>query len=483
LDNFKSKALNSTFWSFFETFGNQGIQFVIGIFLARLLLPEDYGITGVLAVFIGIAGVLVDSGFKTSIIRSNDITDVDCSTIFYVNLLVSIFTGLMLFVSGAWIADFFNKPELINVTRVFALIPLINGLGVVQSALLFKNLQFKLNAKISITSNIISGGIALFLAFKGFSYWALVWRAIISSGIYTLLLWVSSSWKPKLIFSFEILKKHFKFSSRLLLTGMIDSFFDNIYSFIFGKYFSFKELGFFTRGKGFVDMVTRTLSVTIQKVNTPLLAASGKEDEYKINAYSKLLRASALLIFPATVLLVVVAEPMIIFLIGEKWLPAVSFLQILAIAGLTYPITNANSSLFEVLGHSNIILKIALTSRPIQLIILIISINFNAHIVAWGIVTHQIILLGISYYYINNLLKQKILGTLKNLIPAISISLSMGFIVYLAGLFFSSFFKPGVLFALQLASGFLISIFLLWLFRISEFNLLKKLIINILHKV
>ena len=483
MDDLKSKALNSTFWSFVETFGNQGFQFIVGIILARLLLPEDYGLIGVLAIFIGIAGVLVDSGFKTSIIRSQDLTDVDCSTIFYVNLFVSIIVALLLFAFANGIAVYFQKPELAHVTRVLALIPVINGFGLVQSALLLKNLQFKRNALISITSNVISGGLAIFLAFKGFSYWALVWRAILSAGIFTTLLWVSSNWRLKFIFSLEILKKHFKFSSRLLLTGMLDSFFDNIYSFIFGKYFSFKELGFFTRGKGFVDMVTRTLSVTIQKVNTPLLAASGKEDEYKINAYSKLLRATALLIFPATVLLVVVAEPMIVFLIGEKWLPAVSFLQILAIAGLTYPITNANSSLFEVLGHSNIILKIALISRPIQLIILIISINFNAHIVAWGIVTHQIILLGISYYYINNLLKQKILGTLKNLIPAVSISLSMGFIVYLAGLFFSSFFNPGVLFAVQLASGFLISIFLLWLFRISEFNLLKKLIINILVKV
>jgi teichuronic acid exporter len=483
LDSFKSKAINSTFWSFFETFGNQGIQFVIGIFLARLLLPEDYGIIGVLAVFIGIASVLVDSGFKTSIIRSNDLTDVDCSTIFYVNLSVSIITGLLLFASGDRVANFFNKPELADVTKVFALVPIINGIGVVQSALLFKNLQFKLNAKISIASNVVSGGFALFLAFRGFSYWALVWRAILSSGIYTLLLWVYSSWHPKLIFSFGILKKHFTFSSRLLLTGMLDSFFDNIYSLIFGKYFSFKDLGFFTRGKSFVDMVTKTLSVTIQKVNTPLIAASGKDDNNKINAYSKLLRATTLLIFPSTTMLIIVAEPMILFLIGEKWLQAVSFLQILAIAGLTYPITNANSSIFEVLGHSNIILKIALISRPIQLIILIISINFNTHIVAWGIVLHQTILLGISSFYINNLLNKRMFETLKNLIPAISISFGMGLIIYLIGIFCGSIFEPGILFLIQLLSGFLISILLMWIFRISEFLSLKNIVFNKLHKI
>ena len=478
MTSLKSQALKSTFWSFFETFGNNGLQFVVGIILARLLLPEDYGIIGVLAIFMGISAILVDSGFKTSIIRSKDLTDVDCSTIFYVNLSVSIVVALLLFASAPGIANFFNKPELVNVTRVFALIPVINGFGLVQSALLLKNLQFKRNAKISIASNVISGAIAVFMAFTGFSFWALVWKAIINRSIYNLLIWITSSWHPQLIFSLEILKKHFRFSSKLLLTGILDSFFDNIYSFIFGKFFSFKELGFFTKGKAYVNLVTRTLSIAIQKVNTPLLAAADKDRNSTINAYTKLLRATTLLIFPAIALLVVVAEPMIVFLIGEKWLPAVAFLQILAFAGMTYPITNANSSLFEVLGHSNIVLKVAIISRPIQLIILLITINFNAHIVALGILIHQIILLCISFYYIIFLTKQEVSVILKNLIPAISISLSMGLIVYFIGLFCSVFLKTGILFAIQLISGFIITIFMFWFFRIKEFNLIRKLIIK-----
>lgn len=478
MSEIKNRAINSTFWSFFETFGNKGLQFVVGIILARLLLPEDYGIIGVLAIFLGISGVLVDSGFKTSIIRSKDLTDVDCSTIFYVNLSVSIVVALLLFASAPNIATFFNKPELVNVTRVFALIPVINGFGLVQSALLFKNLQFKRNAKISIPANVIAGTIAILLAFWDYSYWALVWRAIIFAGIYNIFLWITSSWHPQLIFSLEILKKHFRFSSKLLLTGMLDAFFNNIYSFIFGKFFSFKELGFFTRGKGYADLVTRTLSIAIQKVNTPLLAAADIDHNYTINAYTKLLRATTLLIFPAIALLVAAAKPMIIFLIGEKWLPAVSFLQILAFAGLVYPITNANSSLFVVLGHSNIILKVAIIGKPIQLIILLITINFNAHVVAWGIVIHQFIFLCISYFYIIRITNQSIKTLLINLLPALFISVIMGLIIYPTGLFLSNFFIDGLVFAVQVILGIIISIFLLWILRIREFNLIKKLILK-----
>jgi O-antigen/teichoic acid export membrane protein len=474
LGDLKSKALNSTFWSFVETFGNQGFQFVVGIMLARLLLPEDYGLIGVLAIFIGIAGVLVDSGFKTSIIRSEDLSDLDCSTIFFVNLFVSIITASLLFASANFMAIYFKKPELVNVTRVCALIPLINGFGLVQSSLLFKNLQFKRNAKISISSNVISGATAVFLAFKGFSYWALVWRAILAAGIYNLLLWINSSWHPKFIFSLQILKKHFRFSSRLLITNIFASVFDNIYSFVFGKFFSLKDLGFFTRGKGFVDLASKTISVATQKVNTSLLAASGNGDVYKINAYSKLLRATAFLVFPIIALLVAVAEPMIVSLIGEKWLPAVPYLRILAIAGMLYPILNSMSALFEVLGRSDIILKTAFIGGPVQIIILFITIKIGALMVAWGIVFYWVFILFLTLHFVSKVSNLKAFESLKVLIMPFSISILMCFVVYLTGLFLSLFFAHVIVFGIQTILGIFITILLFYLLKIKEFDFVKS---------
>jgi teichuronic acid exporter len=476
LGDLKSKALYSTFWSFFETIGNQGLQFAVGIILARLLLPEDYGLIGVLAIFMGIAGVLIDSGFKTSIIRSQDLTDIDCSTIFYVNFLVSIIVALLLFTFSPSIAVYFRKPELVNVTRVLALSPVLNGFGLVQSALLFKNLQFKRNAKISITSNIISGSLAIFLAFKGFSYWALVWKVIIGESIYNLLLWVTSSWRPQLVFSTGILKKHFRFSSNLLLTGMIDTFFDNIYSFIFGKFFSFKELGFFTRGKGYVDMVTKTLSSTIQKVNSPLLAGTGKDNNFKINAYSKLLHGTVLLVFPASAMLVAVAKPMIIFLIGEKWLPAVPFIQILAISGIIYPVLNSNCSLFEVLGRSDLILKSALLSRPIQIIILLVTINYSAITIAWGIVLQGLVTFYLSFYFVKKVTSQSILALIKVLLLPLLLSTLIGLIVYIIGVFLMIYYTTGIVFGIQLIMGILIMMVLFHLLKFNEIIIIKTFV-------
>lgn len=470
MSDLKSKALKSTFWSFVETFGNQGFQFIVGIILARLLVPEDFGLIGILGIFIGIAGVLVDSGFKTSIIRSQNLSEIDCSTIFFVNLLVSIIAASLLFVSANIIAIYFKKPELYNVTRLCALIPLINGFGLVQSSLLFKNLQFKRNAKISISSNLISGTIAVLLAFKGFSYWALVWKAILAAGIYNFLLWINSSWHPKFIFSIRILKKHLLFSSRLLLTNIFASVFDNIYSFVFGKFFSLKDLGFFTRGKGFVDIATKTISVATQKVNTPLLTASGKGNELRLNAFSGLLRATTFLIYPVLIFLVAVAKPMIITLIGEKWLPAVPYLQILAIAGLVYPVLNSISSLFEVLGRSDIILKTALIGGPVQIIILWITINISALMVMWGIVFYWIFALLLSLYFVKKVTNMKIFESLKIIALPFSISAIMGLIVYFTGLFLNLFFANATVFIFQTILGIIITTLLFYLLKITEFK-------------
>jgi O-antigen/teichoic acid export membrane protein len=225
-------------------------------------------------------------------------------------------------------------------------------------------------------------------------------------------------------------------------------------------------------------MVTKTLSTTIQKVNTPLLAISGKDDEYKINAYSKLLRATTLLIFPATALLIVVAKPMIVFLIGEKWLPTVPFLQVLAISGMIYPVLNANSSLFEVLGRSDLILKSTLILRPLQIIILFVTINFSSIIVVWGIVTLSMFGFFLSYYFVNKTINCNIFNIVKVLLPALYISLLMGTIIYLVGYLGDNYFRSGIMFGVQSISGIIITIILFRLFKIKEFETIKEIIFS-----
>lgn len=475
MTDFRNKAASSLFWSFFETFGSQGVQFIIGVILARLLTPENYGLIGVLAIFIGIAAVLVDSGFKISIIRSKELSPEDCSTIFYLNLTVSFTISLVFYISSSYIAAYFSKPELGDIVKVFATLPLINGFGLVQSALLIKELKFKSHAKISILANCISGLISILLAMNAFSYWALVWKAVSMAIIYNCLIWYYGKWKPKLFFSLRVLKKHFHFGSKLLLTGIVDSFFDNIYSLIFGKYFSMKDLGFFTRGKGYADLATTSISVAIQKVNTPLLSHVNTDHENVFSTYTKLLRSSSLLVFSANALLFSIAKPLILLLLGDKWLEAIQYLQILTLSGMIYSILNSNSSFLEVMGRSDLILKNTLIGRPIQVAILILTIQADSIAIAWGIVLHYFIMLLISFYIVSLVSEKKISLLFKPLIEPMMIASLMGIAVYFTGKLLFGRIHETMIITVQLAEAFIITVGLIKLLNLNEYLLLRSL--------
>lgn len=470
-------------WSFFETIGNQGIQFIIGVFLARLLIPEDFGLIGALSIFIGVAGVLVDGGFKISIIRSRDSTEVDYSTIFYINIIVSLFISIFFFFLAPFLSTYFNKPELCNITKALSVLPILNGFGLVQSAILNKNLKFKENAKISLASNFISGVIALLIAYNNYSYWALVWRSIIASFLYTLILWISNDWRPKLVFSVIALRKHFKFGSKLLLTGVIDAFFDNIYSFIFGKYFSMKDLGFFTRGKGYADLATTSISVAVQKVSTPLLSYNslGNDDIFK--THIKLFRSSSLLIFTCNALLFSISEPLIVLLIGAKWIPAIPFLQVFSISGMIYSILNSNSSFLQVMGRSDLILKNTLVGRPIQIIILIITIQFQSIFIAWGIVIHYFLMALISFYIVSLVSKKRFIVLIKPLFQPALISFTMGIIVFFTGKLLTDKISVWAVIIVQISEALIIVLGFMKILNLSEYLVLKKLKSKIAIKI
>lgn len=475
MNNNQNTTTRIFFWSFFETFGSQAIQFIIGVYLARLLSPEDYGLVGVLSVFTGIAGVLIDSGFKTSIIRTKDVTDKDCSTIFFTNLVVGLFISLLFFISSGYIASYFSRPELVNIVKVFAFIPLINGIGLIHSALIIKKLKFKLNAKISLISNLISGFISICLAINGFSYWALVYKALLMAFIYNILLWFFNDWKPTLTFSFSVLKKHFQFGSKLLLTGAIDTFFENIYSFIFGKFFSLKDLGFFTRGKGYSDLVTTAMSTAIQKVSTPLISSKSTNEEETFNLYSRLLSMSTLLIFCSNALLFSIAEPLIVFLLGVKWLPSIPYLQILSLSGMIYSILNSNSSYFEVMGRSDLILKYSLISRPLQIGILIITVQFNSITIAYGVLAHYLISSVISLLIVKSVSGKNISVLINPILKPLFIALAIGIIVFMTGKLL--YLQIPVIFVIliQTTEALLIALTLMELLKVKELLILKRL--------
>jgi len=467
MTSIKQQGAKSLFWSFVETFGIQAIQFIIGIVLARILVPSDYGMVGVLAVFIGVASVLVDSGFKTSIIRAEEITDIDCSTIFYFNMGVSIIVGAGLFFFAAQIGSLFGKPQVAQVARLYAIIPIINGLGLVQSALLIKKLEFKAIAIATTISSLVSGLVAIYLAYNEYSYLSLVYRMILMRTLTSAFLWIYSSWRPKLFFSFDSFKRHFSFGSRLLATGIIDQVFDNIYSLIFGRFYSFGDLGFYTRGKSYADMASKSLSISIQKVSTPLMAASGKSPEARTRAYGKLLYYTLLLIFPLMLFLLVIAEPLILVMLGEKWRGAIIFLQIMLIADLFYPIGNANSSLINVLGRSDMTLKNTMINRSIQTIVLLSTVWFGVIWISWGIVMQRILGIMVSYYLVircSDLILKDLLQIFKIPLAVSVVPMITSFLVLLS-------INNFVTYPLQL-----IAVFIVWMVSLLFMLIITKVI-------
>lgn len=483
MSNFQKKVLTSYFWGFFESFSNQAIQFIVGVFIARLLAPEDFGVIAVLSVFIGVAGVLVDGGFKISIIRNNKSSDRDYSTIFFTNLFVGVIISLLFFFSSTFIADYFERPELINITKAFAFLPIINGLGLVQSAILFKKLDFKKNAKISFISNLLSGLLAIFLAYNEYSYWALIWRAISTSLIYTILLWLTSKWRPQFVYSINVLREHFSFSSKILLTGVIDSFFDNLYSLIFGKLFSLKDLAFFVRGKAYAELVSNSISIAIQKVNTPLISSEAKNIESTLDSYRKLLQSSSLLVIGINTFMIIIAEPFVEILLGNKWSASVPYLQILCFVGIIYNFTNSNSALLEVLGRSDYLLKTAIISRPIQIILLLFTTQYSTIIVALGVIVHYFFVLSISLFYIKRSTNKKISFFLEPLFKPVSISLLTGFFLYSLSILLKIKLNEFQLIFVLFCVSIILNVLLFRIFKLKEYQIIKKIVNNINHKL
>lgn len=253
LSSLKQKTLSGVLWSCVERFSVQGIQFVIMVIMARILLPSDYGMIGMLAIFIAIAQTLIDSGFSNALIQKKDRSEIDYSTVFYFNIVVGIILYFILFFSSPLIARFYNTPELTGLTRVLALNLFINSLAVVQRAILSIKIDFKTQAKASFSAAIISGIVGIVMAYTGFGVWSLAVQTVLNAFVNTVLLWIFSKWIPLKVFSFESFKKLFAFGSKLLASGLLDTIYRNIYTIVIGKKFASTDLGYFTRADQFAQ--------------------------------------------------------------------------------------------------------------------------------------------------------------------------------------------------------------------------------------
>jgi O-antigen/teichoic acid export membrane protein len=395
----KYKALNGIMWNTIEKFSVQGFQFIIGIILARLLMPEDFGLIGMLAIFMAISQLFIDSGFAKALIQKQNRTETDYSTVFYFNLAISVIAYCLLFISAPLIAAFYKTPELTILTRVFSLTIIINAFTGVQTTILTIEINFKRLAKLNFISTLLGGIIGLIMAYAGFGVWALVGQAIIRAIIYNIILWYGTKWKPTAVFSTDSFKTLFRFGSKLLLAGSIATVVNNMYSILIGKVFSPKEVGYYTRGTQYTDLVSGTVTSVLQSVTFPLLASVQEDKERMIRIYKQIFRSTAFFIFPIMTLFAILAKPFVCFLLTEKWIAIVPLLQWLCFARLITPISSLNLNILSAMGRSDLFLKIDILKLPMVLVAMIIAIPYGINAVVIGNFITSFIAFFFNAYY------------------------------------------------------------------------------------
>lgn len=421
----KQKAVKGVLWSTVERFSVQGVQFLIMIVMARLLTPHDYGIIGMLAIFLAVSQSLIDSGFSQALIRKQDRTEVDNCTVFYFNIVISTLLYVILYVSAPFVADFYDTPLLCPVMRVVCFGIIFNSLAVVQRAQFTISIDFKTQAKATLTAAITSGVIGIAMAYRGFGVWSLVTQQLLNLGINTGLLWLFSRWRPRLMYSWKSFRELFAFGSKLLASGMLDTIYRNIYPIVIGKLFSASSLGHYTRAHQFSEFPSSNLTGIIQRVTYPVLCEIQDDDGRLSSIYRRFLKLSAFVIFPLMVGLSSVAQPFVSIMLGSKWDFCGQLLQIICFSMMWYPIHAINLNLLQVKGRSDLFLRLEIIKKILGVSVLSITASFGLVVMCYGAIFNSLVALVINTYYTGRLINVGFLRQMRDLLPTLVLCLAM----------------------------------------------------------
>ena len=421
----KQQTATGLKWSAIERIVNQVVNFVVALIMARLLTPADFGLVGMVAIFIAISQAFVDSGFSQALIRKQDRTEEDNSTAFFFNLFVAILFYLILFFTAPLIADFYNEPILTPITRVIGLSIIINSLCLVQRALYTINVDFKTQSKASVTASFVSGGIGIGMAFAGCNVWAVVGQQLSNLFINTVLFWFFSSWRPRKFFVWDSFKSLFGFGSKLLVAGLVNVIWNNIYNLVIGKTFTATDLGYWAKSKQFSDLPANGTTEIIQRVAFPILCKIQGEEERLQNVYRQFIRLSAFIVFPLLVGLAAVSRSFIIVLLGEQWEFVADLLMIICFSKMWTPLQAINLNPLQVAGRSDLFLRLEIIKDIIGLIILIATVKFGLLVMAIGIVISSILSLVLNSYYSKSLVGVSLWRQLRDVTPTLLLSLMM----------------------------------------------------------
>lgn len=412
-NNLKKKAFSGVLWTFGQQFSTQIINFVVQVILARLLMPADFGLIAMITVFINLGQMLLDSGMTTSLIRTKNPDDLDYSTVFLTNVIISICVYIIIFFSAPFIADFYSQPNLQNILRVYSLSFIVRAFVAVHLAKLTKEMNFKTQMRLQIPSTFIGATIGVGMAYSGWGVWSLVGLNICQATTFAIQCWLFLKWRPSLVFNKRRFKYHFNFGYKMTLSGILDSVYNDSYRIIIGKFYSPTSVGFFNQAETMRLFPVNQLGTVMGKVTYSWFSNIKNDIELKA-AYKETIRIVFFIVVPMMMVLIVVGEEFFIVLFGEKWLPAVPYFQILSFASIIKPLTSYNLNILKVKGRSDLFLKLEIYKKIIGVIAIVIALPYGIMVlvVTYTIVYHLMNFLNM--FYSGRLINYSVLEQIKD---------------------------------------------------------------------
>lgn len=469
----KSTARKGIIWSAVDKFSVQFGQFVVGVFLARILMPEDFGLVAMLSVFIALSQTFIESGLGIGLIQRQERKDIDFSTLFVFNLGISLFFYVVLFFSAPFISSFFEKPQLTYLTRILGLILVINAFAIVQQTKLTIAIDFKSIAKSNVIGMITGGLCGVIAALNGYGVWSLVVQSLSRAFASSVTLWFLSNWYPSVAFSRKSFNSLFGYGSKLLLAGLYAQTLNNVYDVCVGKFYSTSSLGCYTRAKSFADISAGTITSILKEATFPILASVQHDKEKLVSIYSRMIRISAFLIFPVMTLIALLAKPIVILLLTEKWISIVPLLQWIVFSRVFLPMSAINLNLLNAIGRSDLFLKVDLSKLPLTILAMIITIPLGIKVMVIGHVITSAIFFVINAYLPGKLFGYGAIKQLKDIFPFFIAVIGMAILVvilicFIDNMVFKLFF--GVVF------GVIIYLFICWLLKVDELQEVVKIL-------
>ncbi|HAM09058.1 MAG: hypothetical protein A2X05_10845 [Bacteroidetes bacterium GWE2_41_25] len=472
----RRKTVKGFFWSSLESLLSQGQGIIFGIFLARMLSPDEFGLVGMITIFISVSQVFVDSGLSQSLIRKQNCTTVDYSTVFWVNLIIGIVCYVIIWLSAPLIADFYGNMQLVSLTRVTSISIIIGSFTLIQQTILTKDVDFKTLTKSSTTGTFVSGVSSLILAYYGFGVWSLVWRSIINQAVRTAVLWGQHRWKPVFSYSIPSLKEHFKFGSNILIISLMAAFYKNLSNLIIGKIYSERILGYYTNADQYSMMPSSAITAITNKVTYPVLAEI-QNDNLKLKANANKIITNVMYVsFVVMFGLAAIAEPLIGVILGEKWLPSVMIFQALCIAYSISPMHVINQNIMKVKGRTDLFLRTEIAKYLIFTPLLILGAVFGITILIAGIVLFYWTGFIVGALYSKRLIGYPVFRQFLDFLPLSGVAFVPAIITWSIGIVFT--ISPVILLIIQFITYPCLVVALSYIFRVPAFFEIKDILTN-----